>query len=169
MNVDPFFTRLNPLLRWLLRSRLHVLASGGLVLLSIRGRRSGREYTIPVGYQRAQRTQHAGEACSEGLVVMVSHAHTKQWWRNFRQAGPVGLHHLGHERTGTAWVVDPASNEFRERCEATFRRLPMMGAQFGIRFDRKTGLGDEQLAHLQVTCAVVRIDLTDVKPTRAQP
>lgn len=149
MNVDPFFTRLNPVVRWVLRSPLHWLASGGLVLLTIRGRRSGREYQIPVGYQRD----------ADDLVVMVSHAHTKQWWRNFREPGEVGLHLRGRPTTGTAVVTDPASDEFRERTEATFRRLPLMGAQFGIRFDRHEGLREDQLAHLRRTCAVVRIAL----------
>lgn len=125
--------------------------SGGLVLLSIRGRKSGREYAIPVGYQRE----------GDALVVMVSHAQTKQWWRNFRKPGSVGLILRGREHAGTAWVVEPISAEFREHCEATFRRLPVLGAQFGIRFDRKSGLSEEQLAHLRASCAVVRIDLAD--------
>lgn len=151
MNVDPFFTRLNPLLCWLLRSPLHWLASAGLALLEIRGRRSGREYAIPVGYQREG---------DDRLIVMVSHAHTKQWWRNFTEPGDVGVRLRGRAVSGRAHVVPRDSAEFGERTEATFRRLPMMGAQFGIRFDKRVGLTEEQLAHLAETCAVVRIELS---------
>jgi hypothetical protein len=43
----------NPLVRWLLRSRLHWLVSRRLTLISYTGRRSGRRYTIPVGYRIA--------------------------------------------------------------------------------------------------------------------
>ena len=149
MNVDPFFRRLNPLVCWLLRSPLHILASGGLVLLTIRGTRSGREYTIPVGYQQD----------GDDLVVMVSHAHTKQWWRNFREPGPVRVRLRGRSRAAQACVVPPNSREFQQRTEATFRRMPMMGAQFGIRFDKRTGITEEQLAHLGQTCAVVVVEL----------
>ncbi len=149
MNVDPVFTRLNPLLRGVLRSRLHWLASGGLVLLTITGRRSGRQYAIPVGYQQD----------GDELIVMVSHAHTKQWWRNYEEPGAVGVHLRGRALEGRAHVVAPDSAEFSERTEATFRRLPPLGAQFGIRFDKQTGLTEEQREHLRRTCAVVRVAL----------
>ncbi len=149
MNVDPFFRRLNPLLRWVLRSRHHWLASGGLVLLTITGRRSGRQYAIPVGYQQD----------GDELIVMVSHAHTKQWWRNYEEPGAVGVHLRRRALTGRAHVVAPDSAEFCERTEATFRRLPLLGAQFGIRFDKQTGLTEEQRKHLRETCAVVRVAL----------
>jgi deazaflavin-dependent oxidoreductase (nitroreductase family) len=149
VNVDPFFTRLNPVVAWLLRSPLHGLASRGLALLTITGRRSGRRYSIPVGYQRED----------SHLIVMVSHADTKQWWRNFREPGPVDVRLRGRDVEGRARLVDPTSSEFASRVEETFRRVPMMGAQFGIRFDRKAGLSEEQLAQLRQTCAVVEIDL----------
>jgi hypothetical protein len=42
---------INPLVRWLIRSPLHWLASRRLALITYTGRRSGRAYTIPVGYQ----------------------------------------------------------------------------------------------------------------------
>jgi len=42
--------RLNPLMRALLRSPLHGLLSGMLMLLSYTGRKSGKVYTIPIGY-----------------------------------------------------------------------------------------------------------------------
>ena len=97
MNVDPFFTRLNPLVRAVLRSRLHWLASGGLVLLTITGRRSGRQYAIPVGYQERDDAE---------LIVMVSHAHTKQWWRNYEEPGAVGVRLRGRAREGRAPLTE---------------------------------------------------------------
>ncbi len=44
------FRALNPLMRALLRSPFHGLLSGMLMLLSYTGRKSGRTYTIPIGY-----------------------------------------------------------------------------------------------------------------------
>jgi len=40
----------NPVVKWILRSRLHRLLSAHLLLISVTGRRTGRVYTIPVGY-----------------------------------------------------------------------------------------------------------------------
>ena len=39
----------NPIVRGVLRSPLHRLLSGHVVLLTVTGRRSGRTYTVPVG------------------------------------------------------------------------------------------------------------------------
>jgi hypothetical protein len=42
----------NPFVAALFRSRLHGLVSSRLMLLTYTGQRSGRTYTIPVGYIR---------------------------------------------------------------------------------------------------------------------
>lgn len=44
----------NPVVRRLLGSRLHRPLSGAVLVLHLRGRRSGRTYDIPVGYAREQ-------------------------------------------------------------------------------------------------------------------
>lgn len=43
---------MNPVVKALIRSRLHGLASGSLALITVTGRRSGREHTFPVGYRQ---------------------------------------------------------------------------------------------------------------------
>ncbi len=57
-----------------------------------------------------------------------------------------------------AAITAPQARERWARAALDSRRLPVLGAQF---FDRKTGLSEEQLAHLRASCAVVRIDLAD--------
>jgi hypothetical protein len=42
LDADRWMTRLNPAVTWLLRSPLHRLVGGGLLLLTVTGRRSGR-------------------------------------------------------------------------------------------------------------------------------
>ncbi len=149
MSVDRFFSRLNPLIVGILRSPLHALLSGGLMLLTVTGRRSGRRFTFPVGYQR-----QGGE-----LVVMVSEARRKSWWRNFSEPGGVEMRVRGRELSGEAQLVDPGSAEFRSSCERTLRRMPWLGRVFRIDYDRNRGLGEEQLEHLRKEIAVVRIRL----------
>jgi deazaflavin-dependent oxidoreductase (nitroreductase family) len=149
VHVDPFFSRLNPLIGAVLRSPFHPLLSAGLVLLTVTGRRSGRRYSIPVGYQRR----------GDELVILVSHADRKQWWRNYRTPGPVELRLRGRHLNGEASVVAPESPHFRERLEASFRRMPWLGRQFGVRFDAKSGLSGDQLGALRTTSAVVQVSL----------
>jgi len=149
MDLDRLMTRLNPLVAWVLRSPLHPLLSGGLVLLQVTGRRTGRRYWIPVGYQRDGDT----------LTVLVSRADRKQWWRNYRQAGPVELRLRGQTRHGRAQVVPAEDVAFRTAVERTFERLPFLGAQFGIRYDPRAGLSASQLETVASSGAVVAITL----------
>ncbi len=149
MSVDGFFTRLNPLVAAILRSPAHWPLSKGLLLLSFTGRKSGRRFTIPVGYQRD----------GDVLTVLVSEARKKRWWRNYREAGPVTVRLRGREQAGTGWVVPPNSEEFRDRAERSLRRVPGLTRVFRVAFDRASGLSPDQLDKLRREIAIVRIDL----------
>ena len=78
----------------LLRSPLHRLASGSLVLISYRGRRSGRRFTVPVMYAEG----------GEGLIVLVGHPERKSWWRNLRDGAAVEVRLRGRRLLGQAAV-----------------------------------------------------------------
>ena len=77
----------NPVMGAILRSPLHRLLSGALMLLSFRGIKSGKRYTIPVGY--LQEGEHLYIFCHAG------------WWRNLPDR-PVTVRLRGQERRGTA-------------------------------------------------------------------
>jgi hypothetical protein len=82
----------NPFVCALLRSPLHRLVSGRLLLLTYTGRKSGRAHTIPLGYTRL----------GDDLLVFTHHA----WWRNLRGGAPVTLRLDGRLAAGRAEVVD---------------------------------------------------------------
>jgi deazaflavin-dependent oxidoreductase (nitroreductase family) len=80
----------------LLRSPLHRLASGSLLLISYRGRRSGRRFTIPVMYAEREGT----------LTIFVGHPERKRWWRNLRVGAEVEVRLRGRRVRGQAEVVE---------------------------------------------------------------
>jgi hypothetical protein len=82
----------NPLVKALLRSPLHGLASGRVALISVTGRRTGRDYTFPVFYRRD----------GTRVLIVPSAPERKLWWRNLRQPASVRLRLAGEERTGRA-------------------------------------------------------------------
>jgi deazaflavin-dependent oxidoreductase (nitroreductase family) len=149
MDVDRWMTRVNPVVAWLLRSPLHALLDAGLLLITVTGRRSGRRYTIPVGYQRDGDT----------LRVLVSKARRKQWWRNYRDPRPIEVLLRGDVRHGEARVVPPGSRAFRDVVDRTLQRLPSLGRQFGIAYDRRRGLTDDQWRTVAADAALVEIEL----------
>jgi deazaflavin-dependent oxidoreductase (nitroreductase family) len=82
---------LNHVPRLILRSPLHPVLSRRFLLLSFRGRKTGRWYQLPLSYVRR-----------DGEVIMTTDS---GWWRNLRGGGPVQLRLRGRRMRGTAWAV----------------------------------------------------------------
>lgn len=69
------------------------LVRKGITVVSYTGRKSGRTFTTPVGYQRKGDT----------VNIQVMMPDSKNWWRNFSgEGGPLTLELDGAERTGHA-------------------------------------------------------------------
>lgn len=64
-----------------------------LTIVTYTGRRSGRTFTIPVGYRRM------GDTVEIGVRIPAR----KNWWRNFTgEGGPISVELDGTDRTGHA-------------------------------------------------------------------
>jgi deazaflavin-dependent oxidoreductase (nitroreductase family) len=112
----------------LLRSPLHPTMSGAVLLLTFRGRRSGRWFTTPVQYA----------STPDGMLVVIpGHPERKQWWRNLRGGAAVKVRLGARDVGATAEVV-----EDDDRADAA-RRV------YDARFPRAgRALGDRRLAVL---------------------
>lgn len=75
---------MNPLVRALLTSPLHAALDGALLVLHIRGRKTGRGYDIPVGYT----------ALDQNLVVVTQHT----WRVNLRGGADIDVTHRGRRQ-----------------------------------------------------------------------
>ena len=95
LSINDLVSPVNAWVVALLRSPLHPLASKGLMVVSWSGRRTGKGFAIPVGYQ----------VDGDGVVVMLSKREEKSWWKNFRTAWPAELHVRGVRREATGVVV----------------------------------------------------------------
>ena len=84
----------NPLFEALLRSPLHFLVSDRLLLIAFTGRRSGREFTTPVAYDR------------EGETLAITSTTDSDWWRNLRGGQPVTVHLQGERRRAIAELTE---------------------------------------------------------------
>jgi deazaflavin-dependent oxidoreductase (nitroreductase family) len=65
----------------ILRSPVHRSLSGALLLLTFRGRRTGRAYTLPLLYARD----------GDDLLLVALHPEGQTWWRNARGGAEVEL------------------------------------------------------------------------------
>ena len=110
----------NPIIASLLRSPFHTLISGNMMLITVRGRRSGRALTTPVNYVRHE----------EELLVVSFRGRT--WWRNLRGGAPVELLLAGKQREVVASVAETDSEVVRGLAEvvglsASYARPLAMG------------------------------------------
>lgn len=101
----------------LLRSPLHGVLSKNVLLLTVRGRKSGRLYTTPVNYIR-----HADEI----LITTDS-----GWWKNLRGGAQVKLRIEGKEVQGAAEAVTE-EGAVGETLVAMLKRFPGYGKRVGV-------------------------------------
>ena len=69
----------NGFMSWVLRSPFHAILSNGMLLITVTGRNTGKQYTTPVGYYR------------EGDDLWVLTSRDRTWWRNLKGGATVDL------------------------------------------------------------------------------
>lgn len=133
--VSDFFIKTNWLIKPLMDSPFHWLLSSRLVLLKFKGRKSGDEFTTPVGYS------HFGDT----IIITLTETHNRQWWRNYRECWPMSLKHKGKWCSGNAILIPAESDEYRQWFEKIFNRDRFMPKIFKIHdYDRSVGLTKAQ-------------------------
>ncbi len=69
----------NNFITWMLRSPFHGMLSGGSMLLTVRGRKTGKLYTTPVDYYE-----------EDGFIWILSNR-DRNWWRNLQGGANVEM------------------------------------------------------------------------------
>ena len=137
----------NDFMSWVLRSPFHGLLSGGMMLITVTGRRTGRKYTTPVGFYEKD----------DNLWVLTSRDRT--WWKNTQNGAPVELLMKRRHMKGYA---EPELEEIsvRERLLEYVRFVPASTKPMGIRVvDKKPNTDD--IARVAKERLFVRIKLSE--------
>lgn len=75
---------------------VHNIMSSHFMLLTFTGRKSGKQYTTPVGYFR------------DGDTIRLTCKRFRKWWHNFEEPAQVEMRIKGKNVTGTATAIsDP--------------------------------------------------------------
>jgi hypothetical protein len=69
----------NDFMSWVLRSPFHGMLSGGMLLITVTGCKTGRKYTTPVSYYR------------EGDYLWVITTRSRTWWKNLRGGADISI------------------------------------------------------------------------------
>ena len=138
-----WFAVINPLMTRVLRSPLHFLFSGNIMLLTFTGRGSGRIYTTPVRYIR-----------SEDTIRCFTSQRTR-WWRNMAGGARVALHVAGKTVCcmATATFDDPET--VRPALDAYLRRFPQDAVYHYVRLNADRTPNTDDLARAAYTAVLI--------------
>jgi deazaflavin-dependent oxidoreductase (nitroreductase family) len=144
MKVPEFlFVIINPIMRFLLRSPLHGLWSGSLMLITFTGRKSGRQFTTPVRYVR------------DDDKVYAFTAKENQWWRNLRGGADVVLRTRGQDAPYHAVAIDSDQEFIREWLVKYLGLFPQDAVYHEIRLNKDKSLNEDDLARAVPEAVVV--------------
>ena len=142
------YATLNPLVRAVLRSPIHGVASGNLCLLSYRGRRSGQRYTTPLSFVR------------EGSLVRLLSSHNTRWWTNFlAEPADVEIEIAREVFRGRAKAFTEDSEHFRDGVRRFLTALPRDARVYGIRLDRDRRPLEEDIETAAGHVVLIEVDL----------
>jgi hypothetical protein len=137
----------NSLMRWALTTPvLQGMIGQGVALLSFKGRKTGKPYTIPVSYQR------------EDDVVTIITKRQRNWWRNFESSKDVELRLAGREYIGEA-EIEPDDPDTLEFMVEYLEKRPIDAKAYGLAKDEVTR---EKIARIIPHIVVIRVTITSV-------
>ncbi len=116
----------NPIMKFLLHSPWHKMASNNILLITVTGRKTGKQYTTPVNYIEDE---------DEGILTILTHSH-RTWWRNLRGNAPVTVRLRGETLTGVGRVYE----EGPQLAEIFYQYLcaaPSLARHFGVELDEE--------------------------------
>jgi hypothetical protein len=130
---EPLFAIINPVMRLVLRSPLHFLLSGSLMLITFTGRKSGRRFTTPVRYIETDD------------VIRCFTSRENQWWRNVRGGADVVLRIAGRDRVCHAIAIENDPAETRKWLEYYLGLFPQDAVYHDIGLNKDKSLVAEDL------------------------
>ena len=141
----------NPLVRLILRSPWHKLMSGSLLIITCCGRKSGREYHLPVQYAQA----------GNNIYIVPGMPEQKTWWRNLKEAAPVQLTLHGQAVVGNARVLkaDSEVDAIVAGFDVYLRRFPALAKANHISLAADGGFSAAELRGAALQAVIIRVEL----------
>jgi deazaflavin-dependent oxidoreductase (nitroreductase family) len=141
----------NPVVRLILRSPLHGILSGSLMILTCCGRKTGREYRLPVQYAQAGNV----------IYLVPGNPEQKTWWRNLIETAPVQLTLRGQKVAGHARVLKAEIDS--EAILAGFgvylQRFPALIKYHHIRVETGGSFNAADLQKAAAQVVIIRVEL----------
>ena len=113
----------NDFMTWMLRSPFHGILNG-MMLITVTGRKTGRQYTTPVGYYE-----------QDGYLWILSNR-DRTWWRNLQGGATVELF-LKRKPAHAQAEVELEGCDVEKHISDYVRHIPQAARSLGIRMENK--------------------------------
>jgi F420H(2)-dependent quinone reductase len=137
----------NVVVKAILRSPLHGLMSKKRMLLTFRGRKSGKLYNIPVSYF------HEGES----IVCFTD----SSWWKNLRGGALVRMRLAGRDVAGIAYPTDADREAIAKGLERMLQKIPGDARYYQVTIGPHGQLSASDLMHAAYANVMIRIHLVN--------
>jgi len=119
----------NDFVKFFLRTPLHIFM-GDTMLITVKGRKTGKEYSTPVGFYR------------ENGSLWVLSSRDRTWWRNVRGGADVRLLLKGRNLSGHAEIVAD-EYEVKKQIADYIQHVPMAARGLGLRMQNNVPSEDD--------------------------
>jgi deazaflavin-dependent oxidoreductase (nitroreductase family) len=141
----------NPIVRLILLSPLYRLLSSSLLLISYRGRKSGKEYTLPVQYAQAE----------SQIYILPGMPEQKTWWRNLKGGAQVQVTLSGKTVAGRGKLLEPESEleTIVKGFNLYLQRFPALAKSFQVGSDTTGQFNDDDLHAACAGLVMIQVEL----------
>lgn len=135
----------NDFMSWVLRSPLHGMLSNGMLLITVKGLKTGKTYTTPVEYYR-----------QDGYLWVMT-LRNRTWWKNLRGGAEVALL-LKRQPVFAFAEIDLDERSVEARMYEYLKYMPHATKPLGIHVENATA-NAEDVARVAKDRLFVRIKL----------
>ncbi len=116
------------------------------MLITVKGRKTGTPYTLPVSYAR------------EGDLILCSADRSRRWWKNIRSGDAVTLQLRGKKLIGRAKVISEDQEALIKGIETMLVQVPRDAKHVDIRLDENNRPLTEDLVRATEFRIIIEID-----------
>jgi deazaflavin-dependent oxidoreductase (nitroreductase family) len=145
----------NPFVRLILRSPLHGWMSAAVLLITYRGRKSGKEFTLPVQY--VQDGNH--------VYIVPGYAEKKTWWRNLKGGADVQVTLKGKAHSGQGILLEREADaeEILKALGLYLRHIPQSAKIHNVRIETDGQPNADDLREAVKTILMIKVTV-EVRP-----
>lgn len=129
-----------------LPSHFHWMTSKTTLLITLKGRKSGREITLPVNY------------IQQGTTIRITSKPGRLWWRNLKTNPDVKINLRGNEVPGKAQVFQAQEDVARE-LSAFLQPQKNMAKYYQIRLNKDGTFNQEDLMQSAQRLVLIRVEV----------